>query len=251
MQCPRAAIFDLDETLAVSFQPPTPEMLARLTQLLSVLPVTIMTGAGFERLEEQFLPGIPRPSAEQLIFFTNSSTQCYIFCNGSWHLEYDLTLTEEERAKIKSAIRETIEEMDILKNAPHFGEQIVDRKAQIAFTSVGVDAPADLKKSWDPDGAKRRIICEVLKKKIPGYNILIGGASTIDVTRKDVDKAYGVEWYSKYMNIPIADMLYVGDALYEGGNDSVVIPTGIQTRQVSGPGETEKIIDELLLACAT
>ena len=41
-------------------------------------------------------------------------------------------------------------------------------------------------------------------------------------------------------------MLYLGDALYAGGNDSVVIPTGIQTRQVNGPDDTAGIIDELL-----
>jgi len=41
-------------------------------------------------------------------------------------------------------------------------------------------------------------------------------------------------------------MLYVGDALKEGGNDSVVIETGIRTQEVSGPQETAKVIEEVL-----
>jgi hypothetical protein len=41
-------------------------------------------------------------------------------------------------------------------------------------------------------------------------------------------------------------MLFVGDALYPGGNDEVVISTGAQTRSTSGPPETNKIIEELL-----
>ena len=41
-------------------------------------------------------------------------------------------------------------------------------------------------------------------------------------------------------------MLYVGDALEEGGNDSVVIPTGVKTQEVFGPEETAKVIEEIL-----
>ena len=45
-------------------------------------------------------------------------------------------------------------------------------------------------------------------------------------------------------------MLYVGDALYPGGNDAAVIPTGIRTISTSGPVETESIIDDLQKTCA-
>jgi hypothetical protein len=41
-------------------------------------------------------------------------------------------------------------------------------------------------------------------------------------------------------------MLYIGDALFPGGNDEVVKETGIETRQTSGPEETARIIRELL-----
>ena len=81
---------------------------------------------------------------------------------------------------------------------------------------------------------------------MPDVEVLIGGMTTIDVTKKGIDKSYGVLWLSKHLNIPVAEMLYVGDALYPGGNDAVVIPTGIQTHITSGPGETTLIIDRLL-----
>ena len=41
-------------------------------------------------------------------------------------------------------------------------------------------------------------------------------------------------------------MLYVGDALMEGGNDAVVIETGVHTHQVFGPDETVALIKEIL-----
>jgi hypothetical protein len=81
--------------------------------------------------------------------------------------------------------------------------------------------------------------------------VLIGGKTTIDITRAGVDKAFGVRWLSERLNIPPQAMLFVGDALYEGGNDAVVIPTGIQTRSVTGPSETAKIIDDLLSICSS
>ena len=44
-------------------------------------------------------------------------------------------------------------------------------------------------------------------------------------------------------------MLFVGDAIYEGGNDFVVAESGVQTRSTSGPEETLGIIEELIAAC--
>ena len=52
------------------------------------------------------------------------------------------------------------------------------------------------------------------------------------------------------IEVDTSEMLYVGDALYEGGNDYVVVPTGIRTMQTKGPSDTARIIDELLEACS-
>ena len=41
-------------------------------------------------------------------------------------------------------------------------------------------------------------------------------------------------------------MLYIGDALEEGGNDAVVKDTGVPTHQVFGPEETALLITSLL-----
>jgi hypothetical protein len=43
-------------------------------------------------------------------------------------------------------------------------------------------------------------------------------------------------------------MLYVGDALFPGGNDEVVKESGIATREVANPSDTARLIDELLSA---
>ncbi len=248
MECPRAILFDIDETLAESFQPPTSEMLEKVSRLARACPVALISGAGFERIEKDVLAHFP--FSERLYVFPNSSSQCYLFQNDRWQTEYNLTLTDTERNHIKKALEELFEELPIVKDAPHYGSQIIDREAQVAFTVVGLDAPQDVKMNWDPDKSKRCIIVEHLQKKIPDFDILIGGASTIDVTHKGINKAYGVQWLAQRLGIEPKEMYYVGDALYPGGNDFVVIETGIATRITSGPHETIHIVDELLTACA-
>ena len=41
-------------------------------------------------------------------------------------------------------------------------------------------------------------------------------------------------------------MLFVGDALYPGGNDNAVLKTGVNAISVTGPKETKKIIRSLI-----
>jgi hypothetical protein len=50
----------------------------------------------------------------------------------------------------------------------------------------------------------------------------------------------------EYIKVPIEKMVFIGDSLFPGGNDSAVKKTGITTISVSGPEETKKIIRDLL-----
>jgi len=248
--CPRAVIFDLDDTLAESFQPPVPEMISKLRALLEHTPLAIMTAAGFPRIEDQFLTELAdSPHISRLYVFPNSTAECYLSLNSAWKLAYSLALTVEERTKIKTAIEESIKETGVIEDHPQYKPEIIDRDAQIAFAARGLKAPLAEKKAWDPDQQKRKKLKDALDRRIPEFEVLIGGMTTIDITHKSVNKSYGVAWLSKHLDIPTSEMLYVGDALYEGGNDSVVIPTGIQTRPVANPSETLLVADELLKTC--
>src|SRR3989344_1949849 len=189
MQCPKVAIFDLDETLAESFQPPTASMMERFRRLMDILPVAIMTGAGFSRIEQHILAQLPQ-SSKRLFIFPNSGTQCFVFKDGAWQKEYDQSLSPDERARIKAVLAQASRELPLIRDTQSFGDQIADREAQIAFTVVGLDAPQDIKMKWDPDVKKRKIIREFLLEKLPEFDIRTGGASTVDITRKGINKAY-------------------------------------------------------------
>lgn len=250
--CPRVAIFDVDDTLTESFKPPKPEIVEKVKRLLEKMPVAIMSAAGFQRIEKEFLPILATsPYISHLYIFPNSTAECYMLQGGEWKQVYNNEMTVEEREQIKRALREAVQETEVLKNIVPEGEQIIDREAQVAFAALGLAAQDEAKTSWDVDKTKRTKLKKILQKKISGFEILIGGRTTIDITKKGINKSYGVRWLSKKLNIKPREMLYVGDALYRGGNDAVVIPTGIKTVSTSGPEETLGIIDDILAACST
>ena len=83
---------------------------------------------------------------------------------------------------------------------------------------------------------------------IPEFSVRLGGTTSVDVTRPGIDKAYGIRKLREVLGIDIPDMIFVGDALFPGGNDYPAKEAGVVSIEVSGPGETELVI-ETLVAC--
>ncbi len=243
---PRAIMFDLDDTLAASFQAPSEHIMKQLEQLLEHMPVGIITGASYDRVAKDVAARIRENLRARLFLFPTSSAEGYRFTDGVWKREYTYEIPPDKAGRIVHAIQETIATTDLLRGYTPRGAQYLNRTTQIAYAFLGIDVSPEDKASWDPDGNKRRLLQSMLAKKLPEYEILIGGRTSIDITKKGVDKSLGVRRFAEWNNISPRDMLYIGDALYAGGNDEVVIKTGIRTCQTSGPAETEKIIDNLL-----
>lgn len=249
MHHPRLTVFDLDGTLTESKQRISAEMAELLSQLLQHMPVAVMSGAGLPQFEQQFLLFLP-PGTQltRLYIFPDNAAQCFIYRQGSWHAQYDNAFTDAERGAVLGALSEALQECS-LAGVPVrvWGERIENRGAEIAFSPLGQAAPLKAKEEWHKThDALRRKLHETLAKKLPGFANTMGGLTTIDITRKGIDKAYGVRRLAELSGIGIDEMLYVGDALEEGGNDEVVVPTGIRTHAVFGPEETRGLIEELL-----
>ena len=119
------------------------------------------------------------------------------------------------------------------------GQKVVDMlgsKRGIAF-----------KEKWRKENNPLRLrMAKLLGKKLKDFEVRTGGITTIDVTRKGIDKAYGVRQIEKVLKVRIKDMVFIGDALYPGGNDAAAKKTGVQTIATSGPKETITIIKKIL-----
>ncbi len=248
----RLVAFDLDGTLAESKQRVSPETGDLLAKLMRKTPIAIMSGAAFSQFEKQLFPALPEETPlHKLYLFPVNAAQCFIYVQGKWHPEYDHAFSETERAHIHAAIEEALLEMEMVAPAKIWGERTQDRGAQITFSAVGQQAPVEEKRAWATEhNDERKRLRDVLEKKLPNFSVSTGGITSIDITPKGINKAYGIHRLTELTHIPVSEMLYVGDALEEGGNDSVVIDTGIRTHAVFGPRETDALIETLAHAAA-
>ena len=219
-----------------------------VAKLLQKMPVAIMSGADFTQFEKQFLPVLTEKAHRTLLYlFPDNAAQCFMYVNDSWRLQYDNSFTEEERAHILNALNLALKKTGLAEIPLHvWGNRIEDRGAQITFSGLGQKAPLREKKIWDPHREKRVHLRNTLMKYLPEFSEAVGGSTSVDITRKGITKAYGIIELSKLTNIPISDMVYVGDALEEGGNDAVVKETGIKTISVETPADTARLIQSIV-----
>jgi hydroxymethylpyrimidine pyrophosphatase-like HAD family hydrolase len=125
---------------------------------------------------------------------------------------------------------------------------IEDRGSQITFSALGQEAPVKAKAAWNKKSDTRRALMKIIQKELPQFEVRRGGLTSIDVTQKGIDKAYGVRQIEKVLKISMKDMVFIGDALYSGGNDAAAKKTGVQTIAVNEPKDTIAIIKKILNA---
>ena len=240
-------IFDLDGTLTVSKQNLSYDMAELLKKLTRDYLVAVISGGFFEQYQKQFLSNLKATNEElnRLILLPTSGTTMYKFINNSWQEIYCHEIPKEERARIISILEDTINHFN-LKPKKQWGDLIEDRKTQITYSGLGQEASPELKKEWDPTREKRTSIVNYIENKIGNYSIGIGGMTSIDITNVGIDKAYGIKKIEEYFDIPIERMVFVGDALQEGGNDAPARTTGVDCVEVSGPEDTKKYIESIL-----
>ncbi|MBT3691316.1 HAD-IIB family hydrolase [Candidatus Woesearchaeota archaeon] len=239
-------IFDLDGTLAESKTEMDEEMSELFSKLLSKKKVAIISGGTYTQFKKQFLEGLDcsEELLKNLYLFPVCSTQFYKF-NKEWEKIYSEELTNEEIEKIIDSLYKSLDEFGF-DEKELYGERIENRGSQVTFSALGQDAPTEKKSCWDVNLSKRRKIKKILEKYIPEFEIRLGGVSSIDITRKGIDKSYGIKQIEKNLGYSIKQMLFIGDALFEGGNDYPVKSTGVTCMAVSGPEETKKIVRGLI-----
>lgn len=238
-------IFDLDGTLTRSKSPLDEEMSDLLCGLLLKKMVAVIGGGSWGQFKEQFLWHLQchRELLPKLYLFPTTATRFYRCEAGEWKETYADLLSENERAHIKDMFQRVFEDFHYHSPIKTHGEVIEDRGTQITFSALGQKAPLEEKEMWKAENeAQRQKIAAALRKLLPEFMVATGGFTSIDVTKKGIDKAYGIWQIEKLLETPITEMLFVGDALYPGGNDYAVVQTGIETIAVAGPEEVKKLI---------
>jgi len=241
-------IADMDGTLTESRQAIDQKMVDVILKLLKNHYFCIISGATYERIKSQVLNIFPL-----LVHMTNlyvvaqSGAEIYAY-NG---LLYKKTMSSAAKRLIELLIRNSgigIDPEFFVKHGIKIGQDnpmVVDKGGQITYSIIGVNTDIQIKKATDPDASRRKEIVAYLKPFLPpGIEMAIGGTTSIDFTPKGINKRSGVQYIQRKLDIDIKDILYIGDKCFEGGNDW--IGSEYKYRNVSGPEETLKILQELM-----
>lgn len=240
--------FDLDGTLTESKSAMDLEMAQLIARLLRHKVVLVIGGGSIAQFKKQFLGRLTLSFNERKNLFISSTSGNALYRYRGKRMEevYRYVLAPQEKKKIMIAFGQSLKEIGYVRPRKTYGPLFEDRQSQITFSALGQKAPPEKKREWNAAFQPLRVrVAAALAKRLPDFEVRIGGMTSIDVTRKGIDKVYGISRMLKKAGCSRRDMVYVGDALYKGGNDYVVAAAGIKTIGVKDYEQTKIFIRAL------
>ncbi|MDZ8200020.1 HAD-IIB family hydrolase [Microbacterium sp. SSW1-59] len=244
----RLVAFDLDDTLA----PSKSAIDARMGQLLIALAerveVAVISGGQLAQFRSQVverLPDADPATLDRMHLLPTCGTQYYRLRNGEVDTVYAHSLTDDEKNRAQTAIEEEARRLGYWERET-WGPILEDRGSQITFSALGQSAPLAAKKAWDPSGEKKNALRQAVADRIPDLEVRSGGSTSVDITHRGIDKAYGMRQLAEQTGIALDEMLFVGDRLDPDGNDYPVLAMGVACHAVDGWEETADFLDGLI-----
>ena len=248
LQHPRLVAFDLDDTLAPSKSPIDARMAALLVRLLGVAEVCVISGGQFAQFTMQVvdnLGDVDAATLTRLHLMPTCGTQYYRYEDDAWVQVYAENLTDDQKKRALDAVESTARRLGYWESET-WGPILEDRGSQITFSALGQAAPVAAKTQWDVDGAKKTALREAVQALLPDLEVRSGGSTSVDITRRGIDKAYGMTRLAELTGIGLDDMLFVGDRLDENGNDYPVKALGVDCVAVEGWQDTAEFLEEFI-----
>ena len=243
--------FDVDDTLVKSKNPLTDEMRNLLAELLKHYEVAIISGSRYEVFQTNIirpLAAVAGDDLKHMHIMPTCGTRYYTYSGDAenWNLEYAEDFTDEEKAKITEVCERHAKAMGLWPDNP-YGEVTEDRLSQIAMSLLGQLAPAEAKYEWfDAHKSEAYKLAEAIGDELPEFESRYGGTTTIDITRKGIDKAYGMQKLLAALGLSKEEALFIGDRLEEGGNDYPVLAMGVDAIDVDGWQTTPYVVRGIL-----
>ena len=244
---PRMTAFDLDDTLAPSKAPLPDPVREALLRLLEVSEVCVISGGQIEQFRTQVverLGELPDALAARLHLMPTCGTQYWRLTADGLTCVYAEDLTDDEKQRAMAAVEEETKRLGLWAEQT-WGPALEDRGSQITYSALGQQAPLDEKKAWDPTGEKKNRIRAAVQERLLDLEVRSGGSTSVDITRRGIDKAYGMRRLAELTGIPFAETLFVGDRLDPDGNDYPVKALGVPTVAVEGWEDTVAVIEAI------
>jgi len=245
---PRLVAFDLDDTLAPSKSAIDPRIGQLLVALAERVDVAIISGGQLAQFTAQVIDRLPdavSAVAGSFHLLPTCGTQYYRLGTDGIVTVYAHSLSDDDKARALAAVEEEARRLGLWESEP-WGDILEDRGSQITFSALGQRAPLDAKIAWDPTGEKKNTLRAAVADRIPELEVRSGGSTSVDITHRGIDKAYGMRQLAEQTGIPLEDMLFVGDRLDPDGNDYPVLAMGVQCRAVHGWEDTAELLEQLI-----
>jgi phosphomannomutase len=246
--------FDLDGTLAPSKSHFHERMVNMFDRLLEKYQVCVISGGKYELFQRQFLTQITEDPdlLKKLHLMPTSGTRYYKYETDKWVEKYAENISPDDKKRIAKALEEGLDESGY-REVNTYGDIIEDRDSQVSLSIYGQEIVAELgkeglrlKEEWDPDGSKKLRLRDIIAPKIPEFEVRAAGATTIDVTKPGIDKAYGMKKLMEATGLTKEDILFLGDKIIPGGNDYAVEQMGIDCIAVRNWQDTAYAIEGIV-----
>lgn len=245
---PLLVAFDLDDTLAPSKSPIDPRIGELLVALAERVKVAVISGGQLAQFKAQLVDRLPA-SAEAVLsnihLLPTCGTQYYRIHSDGIETIYARSLSDDEKTRALAAVEEEARKLGLWEENT-WGDILEDRGSQITFSALGQSAPLEAKTAWDPTGAKKNSLRKAVAERIPDLEVRSGGSTSVDITHRGIDKAYGMRQLAEQTGISLDDMLFVGDRLDVDGNDYPVLAMGVECHAVEGWEDTADYLEQLI-----
>lgn len=230
---PKHFFFDLDKTLTMSRSPMEAGHQETFARLCNSKDVIVVTGGTIEQIREQIT--------------SRFEGKYYLLAQSGNHAldESGAELWSEALSEPQSALVHDF----ITKLRAHFAyaetdpnDHVEHRGAQISYSVVGFHADRDAKYAFDPDETKRAqalaaFPADIQALRDAGVEVTPAGTTTFNFILLGKHKGFNVARLIELRGWNTEDCVYVGDALFPGGNDASVIGV-VPTKAVTSPDDT-------------
>jgi len=269
-----ALLLDIDNTITPPRQPLT-EPMAKILERLNI-PFHIVAGTHLELLRDQFFEPLYAYGFRKQFDAFLSNGAVHYRCDYSKEISIKVISTFNMREYLGDAdyiflieiLKKSLEldEFKLPSNLKVAGDTITYRESMINFSPIGRPAKEDLEiqqnrkhfVEFDHVYGFRQKIMDYLKRELSsviagrGLTITLGGQTSFDIGVIAQDKTKAVR---TLLETGIEKLIFIGDALYEGGNDAVILefvenwpktsPCPVELIQVTSWKETEIKLFEL------
>jgi hydroxymethylpyrimidine pyrophosphatase-like HAD family hydrolase len=239
-----AAVFDVDNTLTPPRRPLRADMAAALGQLR--VPFVLAAGSNLDIVHDQFLTPLHgfgfRGSFDA--YLCNGATRYHCECESELKIRVvdDFNIKECLGPKALRTVLGVLEqslgrpEFQLSANLSVIGDRIIDRKSMLNLAPIGrpqggtladkAQKNRDAFVEFDAQTGYRRRYLTFLRAELAPISaekdlvVTYGGQTSFDLVIRGRDKTFPIR---TLLGAGCEEVVYFGDALFDGGNDAAVL----------------------------